>query len=86
MNIALYSLMILFESYVIGTEMSDFGYGNGLGYGEAQGGGFYRFEVCNAFVSHRLAGAHCLPFPLTFASILYWRILSPLAMSSWMMQ
>ena len=26
-----------------------------------QGGGFYRFEVCNAFVSHRLAGAHCLP-------------------------
>lgn len=46
--------------------MSDFGYGNGLGYGEAQGGGFYRFEVRNAFMSHRLAGAHCLPFSVDF--------------------
>ena len=35
-------------------------------YGEAQGGGFYRFEVRNAFMSHRLAGAYCLPFSVDF--------------------
>ena len=37
-----------------------------MGDGEAQGGGFYRFEVRNAFVSHRLAGAYCLPFSVDF--------------------